>query len=291
MRIVEPTPESTVQPQKKSKRKLPVLFFVLLTFIAGASFYLFALKEGEEVDSESLQQNTTAEAEVSEDVEQLERTGELRMFTDNEFNVFYNNLLQPDLERVENPPTITGNDEADTRIRSIAEARGYRLRSSPSATATLVTVDGYQLHAVVAQPWEELQQAAAEEGLSMSIVSGYRSVENQRNLFTSRLSAAGASVSAVAQGTADDIVNEVLIQSSIPGYSKHHTAYTIDLKCAGYIFEDFKNSPCYTWMSANNYEQPKKYGFIPSYPPEADAQGPDPEAWEYVYVGKDLLTQ
>lgn len=290
MRIVEPQ-SAPAEVKRNKRKKLPLLLFaLLLSLIIASSVYV--LREQENPGTEVLvgDDTTILEENFSND-EEFQKTGELRIFTDNEFTVFYNNLLQPDLERVENPPTITGNDDADIRIRSIAEARGYRLRSSPSDTATLVTVDGYQLHARVAEPWEALQQSAADDGLQVSIVSGYRSVESQRSIFTSRLAAAGATIAAVAEGLADDIVDEVLIQSSIPGYSKHHTAYTVDLKCAGFIFEDFKDSPCFTWIAANNYEKAKEHGFIPSYPPEADAQGPDPEAWEYVYVGKELLTQ
>jgi len=93
----------------------------------------------------------------------------------------------------------------------------------------------------------------------------------------------------VAAGAADDKVNTVLITSSIPGYSKHHTGYTLDLLCGGWEFENFKNSPCQKWIIADNYKVAKENGFIPSYPDGADIQGPDPEAWEYVWVGAERL--
>ena len=127
------------------------------------------------------------------------------------------------------------------------------------------------------------------DGHNITVISGYRSVERQRSLFLSRLAATGATIKEVAAGTADEKVNQVLITSSIPGYSKHHTGYTVDLLCAGFAFEDFKNSTCNVWISDDNYKLAKQNGFIPSYPPLADSQGPDPEAWEYVYVGTDLL--
>jgi LAS superfamily LD-carboxypeptidase LdcB len=137
--------------------------------------------------------------------------------------------------------------------------------------------------------WNELQSEAAQAGYSMSIVSAYRSVEDQRVLFLSRLNEAGASIVDVINGTADELITSVLVTSSIPGYSKHHTGYTLDLACAGYAFEQFRDSPCYVWMSENNYENAKRFGFIPSYPADADLQGPDPEAWEYVWVGLEVV--
>ena len=145
------------------------------------------------------------------------------------------------------------------------------------------------MQAPVVQAWLGLKSAAATEGLSMSIVSAYRSVSHQRSLFLTRLAATGATIQQVADGLADDKVDSVLVTSSIPGYSKHHTGYTIDILCAGWAFENFKNSPCNSWMIANNYKVAKEHGFIPSYPENADQQGPDPEAWEYVWVGTDVL--
>jgi LAS superfamily LD-carboxypeptidase LdcB len=139
------------------------------------------------------------------------------------------------------------------------------------------------------QPWLDLKAAAANAGLQLSVVSSYRSIEDQRNLFLQRLAVTGVSIEEVAAGTADKDVDYVLRTSSIPGYSRHHTGYTLDLRCGVQNFELFASSSCFTWLSANNYENTKKYGWLPSYPSGAGDQGPDPEAWEYVWVGTDLL--
>ncbi len=214
---------------------------------------------------------------------------DLLTFADNDFKLFYDNLKQPGLDTVENPPFIYDNVAADERIQQIAEDRGYKLRSEPSVQ--LATVDGYPVQPAIVDPWLALKQAAAADGHTISIVSAYRSISHQRTLFTSRLQSAGATVEQVAAGTVDNKIDSVLVTSSIPGYSKHHTGYTIDILCAGWAFENFKNSPCNEWISANNFEMAKLHGFIPSYPPGATKQGPDPEAWEYVWVGVDLLTK
>lgn len=294
MRVVEPQQFTHNRPapvQKKPKKRF--LWLAVLLVILGPAAYRITLSD--DARTQNSAQNTTeniADSSVDtslSDEQIVTKTGQLRQFSDNEFKVFYDNLLQPDLLRVENPPSITGNDIADTRIRKIAEDRGYRLRSSPSVP--LSSVEGQLLHTVVIDPWKRLKSAAALKGLQMSIVSGYRSENDQRNLFLQRLSAAGASVNDVADGKADAIINQVLITTSIPGYSKHHTGYTIDLLCAGYAFENFKNSPCHTWLTADNYKIAKEHGFIPSYPSLAELQGPDPEAWEYVWVGTEKLYQ
>lgn len=281
-----------------SKKMFFVTCFALLLGIgifAGLRYKLFSdVKDGSSALHNNTQDDTQKTAVNNSDAESdsapvppppAQKT--LREFAGNDFKTFYDQLQLPNLKPVENPPIISGNDAADARIRQIAESRGYRLRSSPNDALT--SVDGMPVQPSVVASWNALRSAAAAQGLQMSIVSAYRSVENQRSLFLSRLSATGATIEQVAAGAADSKVNSVLITSSIPGYSKHHTGYTLDLLCAGWEFENFKNSPCQTWLTADNFKAAKENGFIPSYPDGADIQGPDPEAWEYVWVGAERL--
>jgi D-alanyl-D-alanine carboxypeptidase len=296
MRIVEPRQQTapTVKKKRFSKKSIlkPLAVLMAVSLIASVGFVLQKKVFNKKADPNSqvlASTPTTPEnTETPQETLQADTVKDtLRNFSANEFKLFYDNLRQPNLEPVENSPIISGNDTADARIRDIAEKRGYRLRSSPSVTLT--AVDGERLQAPAAEAWLKLKEKAVSAGHTMSLVSGYRSESDQRALFLSRLAAAGATIEEVANGKADDLVNKVLITSSIPGYSKHHTGYTFDLQCAGYDFENFKNSPCHDWMAADNYKIAKEFGFIPSYPDGADAQGPDPEAWEYVYVGTELL--
>lgn len=288
MRIIEPKRFQQEKPKKRRPKLVVYLFFIVVVSLVAGGYLFFIREKPKELETKKQPTVEASQTELQNTSQENETVASgLRIFSDNEFKVFYDNLLQPNLERVENPPVISGNDVADARIRKLAEDRGYRLRSSPNVK--LVSVEGSLLHEAVSDDWTNLKTAAAKAGLQISIVSGYRSVESQRQLFLQRLSATGATIDSVAAGVSDEEVNKVLITSSIPGYSKHHTGYTVDLLCAGYVFENFKNSPCQTWIEADNYKVAKENGFIPSYPPLADAQGPDPEAWEYVWVGKDAL--
>jgi LAS superfamily LD-carboxypeptidase LdcB len=63
----------------------------------------------------------------------------------------------------------------------------------------------------------------------------------------------------------------------------------MDLACGGVGLYSFKTTSCYAWLSKNNFENAKKYGWVPSYPEEASQQGPEPEAWEYIWVGTQSL--
>jgi LAS superfamily LD-carboxypeptidase LdcB len=79
--------------------------------------------------------------------------------------------------------------------------------------------------------------------------------------------------------------------TAVPGYSRHHTGYTVDIACENQTTLSFIYTVCFKWLSQNNYERTKKFGWIPSYPEEAVLQGPEPESWEYVWVGIDAVTE
>lgn len=60
----------------------------------------------------------------------------------------------------------------------------------------------------------------------------------------------------------------------------------MDFGCNSDNLVNFKTTSCFTWISKNNYENAKRFGIIPSYPSGASNQGPNPEEWEYVWVGE-----
>jgi len=287
MRIVEPEKLNQQEPTKHRKisKKLPLLLLILIVLIA-----ILYIRSTNEYVSTAVRlpnkvNNTINEKITTDDVSH--KSGELRTFSGNELRLLYDQLPQQNLVKIHTPPYITGNEVADTRIRQIAERRGYLLRSTP--LNALAAKDGLELQEQVYDPWLQLQSKARNEGLKMTITSSHRSIDTQRRLFVSRLSAEGVNVDDVAAGLADEQIDKVLATTSPPGYSKHHTGYTFDLLCGGFAFTNFENSTCNTWLKANNYQAAKEYGFIPSYPIGADLQGPNPEAWEYVYVGTELL--
>jgi D-alanyl-D-alanine carboxypeptidase len=213
---------------------------------------------------------------------------EFRQFSGQEFVDFYNNVDYSYVNELTQKPEIYGDRAADARIQLIAEQRGYKLRSEANQN-NLVPVSGEKLQPKAKQAWQNLKQAAAEEGETLLLVSGFRSVDNQQRIFTGRLGSK-YSMQQIAEGNVDERIDEVLQTSSIPGYSKHHTGYTLDLACdSASNFTNFEDSTCFDWISKNNYRNAKKYGFIPSYPEGAQNMGPNPEAWEYVWVGREDL--
>jgi D-alanyl-D-alanine carboxypeptidase len=179
----------------------------------------------------------------------------------------------------------------------LALQRGYRLREQADENA-LVTENRHSLQETAMSAWREMQAAAKAEGVELQLVSAYRSVERQRRIFLRELGLLSRQSTGreyntreLAGGQADSSIEEVLRYSSIPGFSKHHSGYTIDISdpSQGHVFTDFEHTLGFQWISAHNYLNAKRFGFIPSYPAGAEGQGPDPEPWEYVWVGRKPL--
>lgn len=177
--------------------------------------------------------------------------------------------------------SITGNAQADSKIQGLAENRGYKLR-----------VDGGSLKGSTSSAYTSMAAKAKEDNITLHLGSGYRSIADQRSLFLNDLPSACKenNYATIINGGCDSEINDILKTRSIPGYSKHHTGFAIDLKCTSSgTYLDFKNTECYRWVSENNYCNAKRFGFIPSYPSGAGNQGPDPEEWEYIWVGEQHL--
>ena len=220
-----------------------------------------------------------------------------KTFSANGFRAFYDSLKQPETTAPVAGSPITGLEAADAHITELAVRRGYRLRPLAQEEALVAEGDNWT-HPATLKAFRAMRQAARSDGIELGIVSGYRSLASQRGIFLAGLAEKGAelrrrsvSTREIAGGEADDVVDLVLSKNSIPGYSKHHTGYALDLedRSSGTYFTEFEKTAAHRWLSANNYLNAKRFGFLPSYPPGASSQGPDPEPWEYVYVGEELL--
>lgn len=177
---------------------------------------------------------------------------------------------------------ITGHGGADARIRLLAERRGYRLRAV--ATGGLVGYGSVTLRPDAAEAVRQMTAAARAAGHVMTVSYGFRSVDLQRRLFLRRIPYSNG---AIAAGWADGAIEAALRWVAPPGYSRHHSGYVVDLRDRS--GRAFGSTGSARWLEADNFANAKRFGFIPSYPAGAGRQGPDPEPWEYAYVGTDAI--
>ncbi|HET7921275.1 MAG TPA: M15 family metallopeptidase [Gammaproteobacteria bacterium] len=125
-----------------------------------------------------------------------------------------------------------------------------------------------QLLPVAARAWQSLREQAAQEGVTLLVVSAFRSVAYQRDLIAAKL----------ARGEALDAILRVI---AAPGYSEHHTGRALDLTAPGLppLEESFENTECFAWLQA----QAPRFGFHLSYP-RANPYGFVYEPWHWAYA-------
>jgi hypothetical protein len=200
-------------------------------------------------------------------------------YSGDEFKALYDYAVEQVLGNLVPPGElrpVTGDEDLDRRIWEIAFARGYLLR--PEAGPDLGSADSVPMQPEPAEAWLELKAAARAAGHGFIVSSAYRSPASQRTQFNSKL-----------RGTSDEAIDAALTWYSIPGTSKHHGGYALDFRYANGTFGEFRDTPDYAWLAADNFYNAKRFGFIPSYPDDVSEQGPNPEPWEFVWVGVDLI--
>jgi D-alanyl-D-alanine carboxypeptidase len=116
-----------------------------------------------------------------------------------------------------------------------------------------------------AASWQEMQSAARDDGITLMIVSGFRSIDYQASLIRKKINA-GQSLS------------EILAVNAAPGFSEHHTGLAIDVASPGTrpLTEEFEASEAFAWLRENA----ERFGFSMSYPRE-NRQGFIYEPWHW----------
>lgn len=274
--------------RKWPKYILAAVIAVLVVSIGWLGWHWYENYQAEQAAQE--------QAEREQAAREAEEAAAPELSLEERFVERYYDVLEdlPGVEPVTDPPDITGNQAADEYIRDLAEERGYRLQATP--TRELEEVDGEQMQPETAEAWQELRDAASADGVSLEMVSAYRDIDTQAIIFDAALRERGEeaqgqpfSPEQIVDGEADEAIDDILSRSSIPGYSKHHTGHTIDVTdgAAGATLEEFGETEAFAWLAENDYANAREFGFLPSYPEGVDNLGPDPELWEFVWVGED----
>lgn len=120
-----------------------------------------------------------------------------------------------------------------------------------------------------AASWAAMQSAAAADGITLLLVSGYRSIDYQARLFRKKINA-GQSVS------------QILTVNAAPGFSEHHTGRAVDVATPGSrpLTAEFEDTPAFRWLTRSA----GRFGFSMSYPRDNDA-GFVYEPWHWAWAG------
>lgn len=118
--------------------------------------------------------------------------------------------------------------------------------------------------------FNNMKNDAAKEGITLNIISGYRSYSNQKRIYNNYVNKDG-------KAKADTY-------SARPGHSEHQTGLAADINS---LYTSFINTREGKWLNDNCH----KYGFIIRYPKGKDSiTGYMYEPWHIRYVGVSLAT-
>lgn len=120
-----------------------------------------------------------------------------------------------------------------------------------------------------AEKWAEMQAAAAADGVTLLLVSGFRSIDYQARLIRKKINAG-------------QTVSEILAVNAAPGFSEHHTGRAVDIATPGSrpLTEEFEESEAFRWLQTHAVS----YGFSMSYPRDNPA-GFIYEPWHWAQNG------
>lgn len=283
MRVIEPKNIAAKANVKKKNR-----FSYILSIVSVAVIISIA---GIYINSKRLEAPAKINSQSNQSHIEPDKTKPLKFkqYSPDEFRDLYNSFTYPNTELINEETAITGDAKADARIRQLAESRGYKLRNAPVSDAFAVISDSNQLQHPAAEAWKKLSSLAKSNNINLRVTEALRTAEDQKTIFLSRLGSISAT--SIANGMADSLIITVLEKTAPPGYSRHHSGYTIDLACDNQPSIRFEDSMCFDWLIENNYLNVKQNGWIPSYPEGTKMQGPEPESWEYVWVGVDALIE
>jgi zinc D-Ala-D-Ala carboxypeptidase len=148
----------------------------------------------------------------------------------------------------------------------------FAYKEAPQADLVSITNNGIRLRKAAAKQFQNMISAARSQGVNIVVISGFRSISEQKHLFFDVKAQRG------------QVAAKRATVSAPPGYSEHHTGYAVDLGDSGVpatnLNQNFENTRAYKWLQANA----ARYSFEISFP-RNNIQGVSYEPWHWRYVG------
>ncbi|MEB3159513.1 MAG: M15 family metallopeptidase [Synechococcus sp.] len=139
--------------------------------------------------------------------------------------------------------------------------------------ADLISVGpGLELRSEASRAFQAMQRAAAADGVDLRLLSGFRSLALQKQLFFD-----------VKADRNQDALTRARV-SAPPGFSEHSTGYAVDLGDgrlpATNLSVDFENTAAFRWLRSHA----NRFHFTLSFP-RGNGQGVSYEPWHWRFEG------
>ncbi len=236
----------------------------ILTILAGSAFVVILQAQTREATVElkpesikpvqdQQKRNRVASSSSLVTIQQEIKIGE---FKNNEFNLI----------------TDKGDELLVLINKKIGLGADFVPKNLVSIESLIKTYPGAQLTKEAATALQAMAAAAAIDGVDLTVVSAYRSYQEQAVVFNGWVGSAGLQ-------SAENF-------SARPGHSQHQLGTAVDIGIAGKasFSDNFAASKEGVWLAANS----ASFGYILSYPKGKESiTGYSYEPWHYRYIGKD----
>lgn len=277
-------PDRTVDTSSLGKKDIEVQCKNSLGYVKTSSFELIVrdytapvISFSEELSTTvgtpiDLLANVTASDNVDLDVK-VSVDGEYSFDQEGEYTLYY---VAKDSSGNETKNKFILKVEEDNTMRT---ANGYSIVVENGVTYidgvlmvnktySLPSSYGNGLTDEVSTAFQKMKNAAAKDGITLSIISGYRSYSRQDTIYHNYVQRDGKS--------------EADTYSARPGHSEHQSGLAFDLNS---LESSFANTKEGKWLNEHAYE----YGFILRYPKsKTNETGYVYEPWHFRYVGEEL---
>ena len=179
------------------------------------------------------------------------------------------------LRRLLGPPPVAG-----LNVRAGMDGRllGHLPYAEVKPSELVAITPGIELQRDAADALVAMRSAAADDGVDLVVLSGYRSIALQKHLFFDVKSARNQTASERARVSAP------------PGFSEHATGFAIDLgdgsQPGANLSQSFEQTAAFSWLKANG----ARYQFALSFP-HGNSQGVSYEPWHWRYEGSTQALQ
>lgn len=260
-------------PKNSSKHnKLIVIISVFVVLVITASsltvHFLRTDKNLLSAKEETTEESTT---QASKTTETTTQTKEAIAPVETTTNIPETTIVDENENPYENPTVITIDE--NNKYMTLVNTK-YRIPDDYDPELVYVCGSDDRLEKTVAEAYEKMYNAAAEEGIYLTPCSGYRSYDLQKRNYNN-LTAAYENQGYTHREALIEAAKEIMP----PGSSEHNLGFAMDILCIEEWFEDTKQ---FKWLSENAQD----YGFIMRYAKDKqDITGVIYEPWHWRYVG------
>lgn len=168
-----------------------------------------------------------------------------------------------------NPHIISIAKELGISLPSLAARGLYECAEAECLEVAEKDTDGreYLLAPVAVEAWRTIKAAALQDGISLFIVSAFRSIDRQAEIIRNKLNTGST-------------IEEILTVCAPPGFSEHHTGRAVDVSTVGSpaLEVEFDQTPAFVWLMKHAND----FGFYLSYP-VGNSQGFQYEPWHWCF--------